>query len=1552
MAGLNKKAIVALTATFLILITLIVVPVTASKPLAGFKAPAMDPAHPDAGAVSGRFTTGNASFGLPSAYVAIIDANNVNRAYYVSNTDPNGFYQFPIVNNTWHDGGYQNLYKIYANHSLFGEAYSGAFSVEQHSTAPANVMIKAPAMDSSHPASGAVSGRVTTNNASFGLPGSYVAIVSATNLDLVYYETTSDANGFFQFPEVNNTWHNGNYQSLYRVYANHGMYGIGYSNAFPVEERSTAPANVVLIPDTDVMLLIDRPELCINGEVSRITAQLYLNGAPYQQAGIPVTFAVNNSSLLTPGSILVSTDAYGRAIASFRSGTSSGLANVSVSTNAWIGSTENRTEIRVYRADVEIVSSTVPGTMQAYRQYPVSVTVRNTGDMPWNSTNGIGLGPVGYSAAGADQFDVVRGSLPTGTTVQPGETYAWQFTMTAPTSPGSYSASYQMVWTGHKWLGSASSRQVSVTSTPNASIVSQTLPTAMNGGDTISTSVTVRNTGSMPWNSTNGIALGCVGYDSTTPDQFKVMRMNLSSGTTVLPGETYTFTFNMRAPYTPETLQPQYRMVWTGKQWFGEYVNGSVAIASPNCEFVANTIPASMVAGESYPVNVTVRNTGTITWAANEKFKLGMVGNNASDAYLFNQSRQNVTVDTAPGGDTTISFTMTAPLTAGTYNLAYQMAWEGRTWFGPQLSKSVVVGQPMPDSILVSETIPATMEAGRPYNVSLTYRNTGNMQWNITNGIGLGPVGYSVTGVDQFGVVRAPPETIVKPSETYAWGFTMIAPADPGTYTVNYQTVWTGKKWFGQTTTKPVSVVYVPNATIVSQTIPSSMNGGDMANVSITVRNTGSMPWNSTNDIALGCVGYNATTPDNFRVLRMNIPAGTTVLPNQTYTFTFNMRAPYTAGTLNPQYRMVWTGHYWFGEYQNSTVNITSPGGIFVSDDIPSCMAPGDSYRVNVTIRNTGTITWPANSTIKLGMVGNTAGDAYLFNQTRQAVPVTTAPGEECTISFIMTAPLSSSTLNPMYQMVWEGKTWFGPVLSKTVALIYQPDAVIVNDTIPSTMVRGQYYPVNVTLRNTGNMRWDSTSGIGLGPVDQQPGGWDDFSVYRLYLPTDTVVMPGQSYTWQFVMHNNAVGTYSAKYQMVWTGHQWFGESVNKTVVIDELRDAYIMSENLPASMYAGENYTVSVTVRNTGTNVWNSSAEDIGFGAMGNSSEIPDQFGITTISLANATPEYGYQTFRWDMVMQAPAEAGTYNPEYSMLWVGHGPFGEPLTKSIVVIDRPNENVRGNITIGAVFSNGVPINNATLTLYSGGWQNNSGQSGYTYTWTNLTDGYYYATAAYPIRTSYGSGWSQSDIGFDLKGSAAAKLIVFPVSTPTPSPNPALKGNITINAIFSNGSPMDNAVITLYNQTGPYGNNSGSGYTNTWADLPQGYYLAVIGYWNSPTSFAQTDKGFYLTGQECVETVKFMVSDPQAAPLPENRGNLTVEAAFYNGTPVKNTLIRLYNSTSFVGDNGGTGFMYTWTDLPGDYYTAIVSYPAGSGSRCKDGSIYLTGREGFIEVSFP
>ena len=103
----------------------------------------------------------------------------------------------------------------------------------------------------------------------------------------------------------------------------------------------------------------------------------------------------------------------------------------------------------------EYVSDTIPTMMNAEESYGVSITLRNRGVL-WTEDKQIRLGAVGDS----DPFAATRHTI-TGT-VNPNSTYTFNFTMTAPTTPGFYTTDWRMLREGFTCFGATVEKQVEV----------------------------------------------------------------------------------------------------------------------------------------------------------------------------------------------------------------------------------------------------------------------------------------------------------------------------------------------------------------------------------------------------------------------------------------------------------------------------------------------------------------------------------------------------------------------------------------------------------------------------------------------------------------------------------------------------------------------------------------------------------------------------------------------------------------------------------------------------------------------------------------------------------------------------------------------------------------------------------------------------------------------------------------------------------------------------------------------------------------------------------
>jgi hypothetical protein len=257
--------------------------------------------------------------------------------------------------------------------------------------------------------------------------------------------------------------------------------------------------------------------------------------------------------------------------------------------------------------------------------------------------------------------------------VAPGESVTLNFNVSPPVSG----------WTNFQWvmahgttnIGAATPNLfINVGGVNNAAFVSQTVPAAMVPGAMYAVSVTMQNTGDTTWTAANNFRLVSHNpYGNTTWGLSQVYVPG-----TVPPGASATFNFNVTAPSTPGTYNFQWLMVRNSA--LGPLTpNVAVAVNGANdSSFVSQNVPATMSPSQSYPVSVTLQNTGTSIWAPGNYF-LGSENPEANSTWGLN--RVDLAAEVLPGASVTFSFNVTAPATAGTYEFQWRMV-HNSTRFG------------------------------------------------------------------------------------------------------------------------------------------------------------------------------------------------------------------------------------------------------------------------------------------------------------------------------------------------------------------------------------------------------------------------------------------------------------------------------------------------------------------------------------------------------------------------------------------------------------------------------------------------------------------------------------------------------------------------------------------------------------------------------------------------------------------------------------------------------------------------------------------------------
>jgi hypothetical protein len=146
------------------------------------------------------------------------------------------------------------------------------------------------------------------------------------------------------------------------------------------------------------------------------------------------------------------------------------------------------------------------------------------------------------------------------------------------------------------------------------------------------------------------------------------------------------------------------------------------------------TVPTTLVTGQSFNATVSWRNSGAATWLGSNGFQLrsqNPANNTTWGGNVIQFSQANI----PPGETVTITFTAFAPSTPGTYNFQWQTYQIGVGFFGePSQNVSITVSSPT-SSPTVTSPSPLAATQGSAFTHQLTASGgTSPYTWSIVGG--------------------------------------------------------------------------------------------------------------------------------------------------------------------------------------------------------------------------------------------------------------------------------------------------------------------------------------------------------------------------------------------------------------------------------------------------------------------------------------------------------------------------------------------------------------------------------------------------------------------------------------------------------------------------------------------------------------------------------------------------------------------------------------------------------------------------------------------------
>jgi len=323
-------------------------------------------------------------------------------------------------------------------------------------------------------------------------------------------------------------------------------------------------------------------------------------------------------------------------------------------------------------------------------------------------------------------------------------------------------------------------------------------------------------------------------------------------------------------------------------------------------------------------------------------------------------------------------------------------------------------------------------------------------------------------------------------------------------------------------------------------------------------------------------------------------------------------------------------------------------GSSFVSQSVPSAMIVGETMSVNVTMNNAGTSTWTAADGHKLGSQNAQGNTTWGFNRVQLSQDV--APGDDVSFSFDVTAPSTAGTYEFQWKMLQESVQWFGATSTNVTINVSEP--------LPLPGLASINSPVGVDVSINTELSW--TAGT-------------DATLHEVLFGTDadnlvSTIQTGTSFTPSSLAYGT---TYFWKVNEINDTGTTLGALWSFTTEEEILQSsASFVSQNIPASINAGETVSVNVTLNNAGTSTW-TAADGYKLGsqnAQGNTT-----WGLNRVVLTKDVAPGSNHTFTFDVT--APTTATTYEFQWKMLQEGVQWFGDATTNvSVDVLSVPVEN--------------------------------------------------------------------------------------------------------------------------------------------------------------------------------------------------------------------------------------------------------------------------------------
>lgn len=462
----------------------------------------------------------------------------------------------------------------------------------------------------------------------------------------------------------------------------------------------------------------------------------------------------------------------------------------------------------------------------------------------------------------------------------------------------------------------------------------------------------------------------------------------------------------------------------------------------PSYAVVAEATPESMCPGETQRVELSLENTGGRTWTPDAQDRLSYHWRTEDGTLVIRDGRRTDLADpVSPGERVDLGAKVTAPTQPGRYQLVWRMLREGEDWYPESEGSSVTVqvggdGPPLAWSLEPFE-VPELAARGET-SVEITVTNEGCATWSSATADRLSYRWFDADGTTKRAEgPRTAYDGDIGPGEQTTVALKVRGPPGPGRYVLRIAPVRERVAWLGEPEHGDADrEVDVRNAALqwawVSAEVPADVATGDVVEVEVEVRNTGTEAW----DPALGDRLSYHWRRDGERLDREGrrtlLPR--TIEPGETLRMPISVTAPDAMGAVQLEVEPLRERVVWFGPPSSSAfpdggleMEIAAPPFVWTQLGVrtPKLPMAGRATTFTLVVRNDGTRTWdPALGDRASYEVLDLQGTRVARGR-RTPLPRRIAPGEVVQLPVSFDTPRDAGEYQIAFGIVREHVRWF-----------------------------------------------------------------------------------------------------------------------------------------------------------------------------------------------------------------------------------------------------------------------------------------------------------------------------------------------------------------------------------------------------------------------------------------------------------------------------------------------------------------------------------------------